>query len=339
MFGDEGLAAAILDRLLHHGLTLMVLLSRSAGSTNALAAVAWPMQDSAMDVGTVLFEGGGLLLALAAGVLLRRYALRAEGEGVSSGERSSVENGLRFTAPPGWRTVLTGTRILLAGPSGERLELSSQVVSGECAAGDKEHLLGPTLEAALTALQQSSSAPALQVISPLRRRTDVPGPAECWTVLAKARREDRVLLQAALRFTRRVVLVTLEGRDPGTPAEGLRARFDAFLRTLSEASPVSSPPVAGRGLRAVPGALVYRDAEGRVGLNLLTPHMQQFMGRCVGALRNAGIPARGTGQFSLLVGEGGEELLLDEFYRPDDDPANVARVVEAVRAAGVTVRH
>jgi hypothetical protein len=63
-----------------------------------------------------------------------------------------------------------------------------------------------------------------------------------------------------------------------------------------------------------PGALSYTHQEGAVLYNLLSPHMQQFMGRCVGAIKKAGIAAKGTGQFSILVGERGSELSLDKFY-------------------------
>lgn len=95
------------------------------------------------------------------------------------------------------------------------------------------------------------------------------------------------------------------------------------------ASPREQKP---KPVRSVPGALVVSGNGGEVIYNLLTPHMQQFMGRCVGALKKAGISARGTAQFSLLVGERGEELMLDHHYRPEDDPGAVARVVEAARA-------
>jgi hypothetical protein len=85
-------------------------------------------------------------------------------------------------------------------------------------------------------------------------------------------------------------------------------------------------------LRPVPGALVASDrATGQVVYNLLTPHMQQFMGRCVSAIKRAGIVAKGTGQFSILVGEQRSELRLDQFYQPSDDPALVEQVVAQAR--------
>jgi hypothetical protein len=59
--------------------------------------------------------------------------------------------------------------------------------------------------------------------------------------------------------------------------------------------------------------------------------MQQFMGRCVGAIKKAGIAAKGTGQFSVLVGESRTELRLDQFYRPEDDPKLIEQVVQAAR--------
>ncbi len=81
-----------------------------------------------------------------------------------------------------------------------------------------------------------------------------------------------------------------------------------------------------KDLRAVPGATAY-SVGGKVSYNLLTPHMQQFMGRCIGAIKKAGIAARGTGQFSIVVGDHQTELMLDRFYQPDDDPAAIDGVV------------
>jgi hypothetical protein len=86
------------------------------------------------------------------------------------------------------------------------------------------------------------------------------------------------------------------------------------------------------GLRPVPGALVASDrATAQVVYNLLTPHMQQFMGRCVSAIKRGGIVARGTGQFSILVGEQRSELRLDQFYQPSDDPGLIEQVVAEAR--------
>ena len=79
-------------------------------------------------------------------------------------------------------------------------------------------------------------------------------------------------------------------------------------------------------LRAVPGAMAY-SVGGKVAYNLLTPHMQQFMGRCIGAIKKTGIAARGTGQFSIVVGDHERELMLDGFYQPSDDPGAIERVV------------
>lgn len=88
------------------------------------------------------------------------------------------------------------------------------------------------------------------------------------------------------------------------------------------------------GLRAVPGTLVARTPDGRVVYNMLTPHMQQFMGRCVSAVKRSGIGAKGTGQFSILLGAQRTELRLDQFYEPADDPKVIERVVaEAKRIA------
>lgn len=93
-----------------------------------------------------------------------------------------------------------------------------------------------------------------------------------------------------------------------------------------------TPPTSSSGLRAVPGALVASDrATGQVVYNMLTPHMQQFMGRCVGAIKRAGIAAKGTGQFSIMVGEQRRDLRLDQFYQPSDDPAIIEQVVAEAR--------
>jgi hypothetical protein len=83
---------------------------------------------------------------------------------------------------------------------------------------------------------------------------------------------------------------------------------------------------SGKNLRAVPGAAAVSH-EGKVIYNLLTPHMQQFLGRCVGAIKKAGIKAKGTGQFSVAIGDLQKELRLDDYYKPFDDPAIVDAVV------------
>ena len=57
--------------------------------------------------------------------------------------------------------------------------------------------------------------------------------------------------------------------------------------------------------------------------------MQQFMGRCVGAIKKAGIAAKGTVQFSIIVGETRAELRLDKFYKPEDNPKLIEDVVRA----------
>jgi len=71
----------------------------------------------------------------------------------------------------------------------------------------------------------------------------------------------------------------------------------------------------GGGLRKVPGALSASDSSGRVVYNMLDPLMQKFMGQSVGALKKAGIKAKGTGQFSILIGEEGkQEINLVPFW-------------------------
>ena len=84
-------------------------------------------------------------------------------------------------------------------------------------------------------------------------------------------------------------------------------------------------------LRAVPGALAWSDSSGRVIYNTLTPHMKQFMGRCIGGIKRVGIAATGTGQFSVMVGEQRAELRLDQFYQPIDDPTLIEQVVAEAR--------
>jgi hypothetical protein len=104
--------------------------------------------------------------------------------------------------------------------------------------------------------------------------------------------------------------------------------FGKFLKMFRGSR---GPDAAGEGKRAVPGALVVGTAEGGVIYNLLTPHMQQFMGRCIGTLKRAGIRAKGTGQFSVLIGKRERELRLDRFYQPVDDPAMIEKVVAEAR--------
>ncbi len=85
-----------------------------------------------------------------------------------------------------------------------------------------------------------------------------------------------------------------------------------------------------KNLRPVPGAIAY-SVDGNVAYNLFTPHMQQFLGRCIGAIKKTGIAARGTGQFSIVVGEHQRELMLDRFYQPDDEAAAIGRVVDEAK--------
>jgi hypothetical protein len=71
----------------------------------------------------------------------------------------------------------------------------------------------------------------------------------------------------------------------------------------------------GAGLRKVPGASSASDAHARVVYNMLDPWMQRFMGQSVAALKKAGIRAKGTGQFSVRLGDDGQkELRLDAFW-------------------------
>mgnify|MGYP001096594257 CR=1 FL=1 len=83
-------------------------------------------------------------------------------------------------------------------------------------------------------------------------------------------------------------------------------------------------------IEAVPGALVA-SYEGETIYNMLTPHMQQFLGRCVGAIKKEGIKAKGTGQFSILIGEDGREIFLKDYYKPVEDPLLISLVVEEAK--------
>ena len=93
------------------------------------------------------------------------------------------------------------------------------------------------------------------------------------------------------------------------------------------------------GLRPVPEAGVFRDGGGQVLYNLLDPVMQQFLGRCVGAIKKGGIRAKGTGSFSVLLGEDQRtELQLDRFWKEfcdSQDAAVFSRVAEEAKQAVV----
>jgi len=79
------------------------------------------------------------------------------------------------------------------------------------------------------------------------------------------------------------------------------------------------------------GAPIDLLVDGEVVLNILTPHMQQFLGRCVGAIKKAGIKAKGSGQFSVLLNDGQHEIHLTRFYKPEDDPELIQAVVGEAR--------
>jgi hypothetical protein len=88
-------------------------------------------------------------------------------------------------------------------------------------------------------------------------------------------------------------------------------------------------------LRPVPGAGAYRDNSGQIMYNLLDPIMQSFLGRCVAAIKKAGIRAKGTGSFSVLLGEDQTaELQLDQYWKEfceAQDSRVFARVAEAAK--------
>ncbi|MCU0880672.1 MAG: hypothetical protein MUF06_23125 [Pirellulaceae bacterium] len=97
------------------------------------------------------------------------------------------------------------------------------------------------------------------------------------------------------------------------------------------------PNAPDSGIRPVPGAGIYRDRDGQVIYNLLDPIMQQFLGRCIGAIKKAGIRTTGTGSFSILLGEDQKvELQLDQFWKEfcdSQDPEVFGRVAEAAKQA------
>ena len=101
-----------------------------------------------------------------------------------------------------------------------------------------------------------------------------------------------------------------------------------WLRSLLAGGP-------DKPLRAVPGTGTYHDKSGKVVYNMLDPTMQQFLGRCVGAIKKAGIKAKGTGQFSILLGEPQSgELILDRYwkeYLKTQNPAVFESIVAEAR--------
>ena len=68
---------------------------------------------------------------------------------------------------------------------------------------------------------------------------------------------------------------------------------------------------------------------------MLDPMMAQFMGRCIGAIKKTGIKAKGTQNFSILLGDDSDkELQLDEFWKrfqESQDEAILDAVAELVR--------
>jgi len=80
-------------------------------------------------------------------------------------------------------------------------------------------------------------------------------------------------------------------------------------------------PAPRQALRKAPA---YRDSEGQLLPGLPDAAMQEFLARSVATVREAGIPADGTGNFSLTLGDQGLELILDPYWRiykqsPDDE--------------------
>lgn len=58
----------------------------------------------------------------------------------------------------------------------------------------------------------------------------------------------------------------------------------------------------------------FSDHSGKVVYTLLDPMMKQFMGQCIGAVKKAGIKAKGSDKFSIFVGEKLAELPLDRLW-------------------------
>src|SRR3954465_10228769 len=90
--------------------------------------------------------------------------------------------------------------------------------------------------------------------------------------------------------------------DSGPERRGRREPEPEFRRAKlpPRRSEQTQTTTGSSGLRAVPGALSASDrVTGQVVYNLLTPHMQQFMGRCIGAIKRSAVTATGTGPFSI----------------------------------------
>ncbi len=103
------------------------------------------------------------------------------------------------------------------------------------------------------------------------------------------RRSPTLGALSSLRFFRKRVLLD----QPPIPSTELMGLFDKLFGRKERPAPPASPPPAP--LRRVDGALAYATQGGEVLYNLLTPHMQQFLGRCVGAIKKSGIAAKGKG--------------------------------------------
>jgi len=83
------------------------------------------------------------------------------------------------------------------------------------------------------------------------------------------------------------------------------------------------------------GAGECADDSGSAGHDILDPMMGHFMGRCIGAVRESGLKAEGTGGCSILLGgDGGPELALGPFwgrYQASQDEGVFASVVESAQ--------
>jgi hypothetical protein len=84
---------------------------------------------------------------------------------------------------------------------------------------------------------------------------------------------------------------------------------------------------ATEDLRAVPDVLVAR-SDGKVVYNLIDPLRQKFVGRCVAALRAAGILVEVSADFSVVIGEGKLRIPLDEYWDRGGNDPQVFRVVQ-----------
>lgn len=90
-------------------------------------------------------------------------------------------------------------------------------------------------------------------------------------------------------------------------------------------------------VRPVPGAYVI-SYEGRVVGNMLSQPMQQFLGRCIAAVKRANVAAKGTNEFAVYLSDANVKLPLDKYWKAylEDENVEVFQqvVAEARRLVG-----